>query len=73
MRQASFAEAIESAIAQAMAADPRIIILGEDVHTHPSAIYSCALEASECAPHRSAKERLLGQRLLLRWLAYSPW
>jgi pyruvate/2-oxoglutarate/acetoin dehydrogenase E1 component len=33
MRQVTFAEAIESAIAQAMAADPRIIILGEDVHT----------------------------------------
>ena len=33
MRQATFAEAIESAISQAMAADPRIIILGEDVHT----------------------------------------
>lgn len=33
MRQATFAKAIESAIAQAMAADPRIIILGEDVHT----------------------------------------
>jgi pyruvate/2-oxoglutarate/acetoin dehydrogenase E1 component len=33
MRQATFAEAIESAIAQAMAADPTIIILGEDVHS----------------------------------------
>ena len=32
MRQATFAVAIETAIAQAMAADPRIIILGEDIH-----------------------------------------
>lgn len=33
MRQLSFAEAIEDALAQAMIADPRIIILGEDVHS----------------------------------------
>jgi pyruvate/2-oxoglutarate/acetoin dehydrogenase E1 component len=33
MRTMSFADAIESALAQAMAADPAIIILGEDVHT----------------------------------------
>lgn len=33
MRRMLFAEAIESALSQAMADDPRIIILGEDVHT----------------------------------------
>jgi len=33
MRTMSFADAIEDALAQAMAQDPRIIILGEDVHT----------------------------------------
>ncbi len=32
MRQMTFAEAIESALMQAMISDPRIIILGEDVH-----------------------------------------
>ncbi|OGO29384.1 MAG: pyruvate dehydrogenase [Chloroflexi bacterium RBG_16_52_11] len=32
MNRASFADAIESALAQAMADDPTIIILGEDVH-----------------------------------------
>jgi pyruvate/2-oxoglutarate/acetoin dehydrogenase E1 component len=39
MKQATFAEAIESAIAQAMAADPTIIILGEDVHTIRSNLF----------------------------------
>lgn len=33
MRTMSFADAIEDALAQAMADDPRIIIIGEDVHT----------------------------------------
>ncbi len=33
MRTMSFAEAIEDALSQAMEDDPRIIILGEDVHT----------------------------------------
>jgi len=33
MKTMRFAEAIESALAQAMAEDPRIVILGEDVHT----------------------------------------
>lgn len=33
MKTMSFAEAIESALAQAMNADPRIFIMGEDVHT----------------------------------------
>ena len=33
MRTVSFAEAIEKALARAMADDPRIIIMGEDVHT----------------------------------------
>lgn len=33
MSEITFAGAIEAALAQAMAADPRIIILGEDVHT----------------------------------------
>ena len=33
MRMMTFAEAIESALSQAMAHDPNIIILGEDVHT----------------------------------------
>ncbi|MCP5106521.1 MAG: pyruvate dehydrogenase [bacterium] len=33
MRTRGFAEAIEEALAQAMAADPNIFILGEDVHT----------------------------------------
>jgi acetoin:2,6-dichlorophenolindophenol oxidoreductase subunit beta len=33
MRTVGFAEAIEQALEQAMAADPTIIILGEDVHT----------------------------------------
>lgn len=33
MRTMSFAEAIEDALAQAMADDPRIVIIGEDVHT----------------------------------------
>lgn len=33
MRAMSFAGAIEDALAQAMAADPTIIVLGEDVHT----------------------------------------
>ena len=33
MPNMSFADAIESALGQAMADDPRIIILGEDVHT----------------------------------------
>ena len=33
MRTISFAEAIEKALARAMAGDPRIIIMGEDVHT----------------------------------------
>lgn len=33
MRTMSFADAIEGALAQAMANDPTIIILGEDVHT----------------------------------------
>jgi pyruvate dehydrogenase E1 component beta subunit len=33
MKEITFADAIEAALAQAMAADPRIIILGEDVHT----------------------------------------
>jgi pyruvate/2-oxoglutarate/acetoin dehydrogenase E1 component len=32
MRNMGFAEAIEDALAQAMAEDPRIVILGEDVH-----------------------------------------
>ena len=32
MRKMSFAQAIEDVIAQEMAADPRIVILGEDVH-----------------------------------------
>lgn len=32
MRTMSFAEAIEDALAQAMASDPRIVIFGEDVH-----------------------------------------
>lgn len=32
MRRLTFADAIEDALSQAMAADPRIIILGEDVH-----------------------------------------
>ena len=32
MRKMGFAEAIENALAQAMAEDPRIVILGEDVH-----------------------------------------
>lgn len=32
MRQMSFAAAIEDALMQAMAADPRIVIFGEDVH-----------------------------------------
>lgn len=32
MRKMGFAEAIEDALAQAMAEDPRIVILGEDVH-----------------------------------------
>ena len=31
MKEMSFAEAIEAALAQAMAHDPRIVILGEDV------------------------------------------
>jgi pyruvate/2-oxoglutarate/acetoin dehydrogenase E1 component len=39
MKQATFAQAIESAIAQAMAADPSIIILGEDVHTIRSNLF----------------------------------
>lgn len=33
MKETGYADAIESALAQAMAANPRIIILGEDVHT----------------------------------------
>lgn len=33
MRTMSFADAIEDALAQAMASDPRIMIFGEDVHT----------------------------------------
>ena len=33
MHPISFAEAIEKALARAMAEDPRIIIMGEDVHT----------------------------------------
>lgn len=33
MRTLRFAEAIEDALAQAMAGDPRIVIFGEDVHT----------------------------------------
>ena len=33
MRTMSFADAIEGALAQAMAKDPTVIILGEDVHT----------------------------------------
>jgi acetoin:2,6-dichlorophenolindophenol oxidoreductase subunit beta len=33
MRTLSFADAIEDALAQAMAKDPRIVIFGEDVHT----------------------------------------
>jgi pyruvate/2-oxoglutarate/acetoin dehydrogenase E1 component len=33
MRTMGFADAIESALAQAMADDPRIVIIGEDVHT----------------------------------------
>jgi pyruvate dehydrogenase E1 component beta subunit len=33
MRKMSFANAIDDALAQAMANDPRIIILGEDAHT----------------------------------------
>ena len=33
MRTLSFADAIEDALAQAMASDSRIIIFGEDVHT----------------------------------------
>lgn len=33
MKELTFAGAIEAALAQAMAADPRIVILGEDVHT----------------------------------------
>ncbi len=33
MKRMRFAEAIESALAQAMAADSRVVILGEDVHT----------------------------------------
>jgi len=32
MRNMSFAEAIEAALGQAMASDPRVVILGEDVH-----------------------------------------
>ena len=32
MKEITFADAIEAALAQAMATDPRIIILGEDVH-----------------------------------------
>ena len=34
MRSMSFGEAIEDALAQAMARDARIMILGEDVHTY---------------------------------------
>jgi len=33
MRTMSFADAIEDALAQAMASDPRIVVFGEDVHT----------------------------------------
>jgi pyruvate/2-oxoglutarate/acetoin dehydrogenase E1 component len=33
MKSSSFANAIESALTQAMAKDPRIIVIGEDVHT----------------------------------------
>jgi pyruvate/2-oxoglutarate/acetoin dehydrogenase E1 component len=33
MRTMSFADAIESALAQGMASDPSIVVLGEDVHT----------------------------------------
>jgi pyruvate/2-oxoglutarate/acetoin dehydrogenase E1 component len=33
MKTMSFADAIESAVVQAMVSDPKIIILGEDVHT----------------------------------------
>ena len=32
MRTLGFGAAIEEALAQAMAADPRVIIMGEDVH-----------------------------------------
>jgi pyruvate dehydrogenase E1 component beta subunit len=32
MKNKGFAEAIEEALAQAMASDPNVIILGEDVH-----------------------------------------
>ena len=33
MRTMTFAEAIDDALAQAMASDPRIVVFGEDVHT----------------------------------------
>lgn len=40
MRQMTFAEAIEDALMEAMAADPRIVVFGEDVHAIRMNLYA---------------------------------
>src|SRR5437868_13071274 len=54
VRQLSYAEAIREALAQAMEADPRVFLFGEDV-----GVYGGAFGVSGDLVHRFGRERVL--------------
>ena len=54
LRQLSYAEAIREALAQAMAADPRVFLFGEDV-----GVYGGAFGVSGDLVHRFGKDRVM--------------